>query len=126
MVIVQKRSLRKPSGARYKVAPTKRIHQQGSAAARTSVGDRRVVVKRVQGGEQKNRSLSTNVVNVFDAAKKKYVQAKIEGVAENAANRHFVRRNIITKGAIVKTDMGTVRITSRPGQEGALNGVKVE
>lgn len=126
MVIVQKRSLRKPSGARYKVAPTKRTHQQGSRPASTTVGARRVVATRTKGGEVKNRSLGAQTVNVMDPAKKKFVQAKIESVVENSANRHFVRRNILTKGAIVKTDLGTVRITSRPGQEGAINGVKVE
>jgi small subunit ribosomal protein S8e len=36
-----------------------------------------------------------------------------------------VRRNIITKGAVVDTDIGHVKITSRPGQSGALNGIKV-
>ncbi|MFH1511592.1 MAG: 30S ribosomal protein S8e, partial [Candidatus Woesearchaeota archaeon] len=33
--------------------------------------------------------------------------------------------NIITKGTIVDTDKGKVRITSRPGQDGTLNGVLV-
>ena len=126
MVIVQKRSLRKPSGARYKLAPTKRVHQRGSAAALTVVGDRRVVTRRVKGGEEKNRSLKAKVVNVFDPAKKQYVQATITNLAENAANRNFVRRNIMTKGCVVHTDIGKVRITNRPGQEAALNGVKVE
>ena len=38
----------------------------------------------------------------------------------------YVRRNIITKGAIVKTEAGLVKITSRPGQDGTLNGILVE
>jgi small subunit ribosomal protein S8e len=126
MVLVQKRSKRKPSGARYKVAPTKRRHQKGNAPAATAIGAKRVVKARSKGGACKNRLLAAETVNVFDPAAKKHVQAKIETVAENAANRHFVRRNIVTKGSVVATSVGKVRITSRPGQEGALNGVKVE
>ncbi|MBD3209583.1 30S ribosomal protein S8e [Candidatus Woesearchaeota archaeon] len=126
MVIVQKRSLRKPSGARYKVPPTKRLHQRGSTPARTSIGGRRVVLKRVAGGRHKNRLLAGERVNVLDAAKKKHSVAKIKRVADNPANRHFVRRNIITKGAVVETDLGRVKITNRPGQEGSLQGILVK
>jgi len=34
--------------------------------------------------------------------------------------------NVITKGAIVKTELGLVRVTSRPGQHGVVNGVLIE
>lgn len=46
-------------------------------------------------------------------------------MTENPANIHYVRRNIITKGAVVDTSVGKVKITSRPGQSGSLSGVKV-
>jgi small subunit ribosomal protein S8e len=51
--------------------------------------------------------------------------AEIMGVIENHANDHFVRRNIITKGAVVETNLGQVKITSRPGQDGMVNGVLI-
>ena len=44
------------------------------------------------------------------------------GVKENPSNRHFVRRNIVTKGCIVDTELGEAIVTSRPGQVGTLNG----
>jgi len=47
-------------------------------------------------------------------------------VVSSEANRHFVRRNIITKGAIVRTEAGDAKITSRPGQEGAINAVLIK
>ena len=125
MVIVQKKSLRKPSGARYHVAPTKRTHQKGSAPARTTIGERRVLVRRTKGGNQKNRTLRAKEVNVFDPAKKTFFKATIKSVEENTANHHFERRNIITKGAIVETEKGRVKITNRPGQEGTINGIKL-
>ena len=80
---------------------------------------------RVRGGNEKNRLLRSNVANVFDPKKKKYVKAKIEAVLENPANRHYVRRNIMTKGTVIKTDKGNAKITSRPGQDGVINAVLV-
>jgi small subunit ribosomal protein S8e len=47
-------------------------------------------------------------------------------VVENPANPHYVRRNILTKGAIVETEFGKARIISRPGQHGVINGVLVK
>jgi small subunit ribosomal protein S8e len=46
-------------------------------------------------------------------------------VRENPANPNYVQRNIITKGAILETDLGLVRVRSRPGQDGILSGVRV-
>ena len=51
---------------------------------------------------------------------------EIKDVLENPANPHYVRRDIITKGAIVITDIGKARITSRPGQHGVVNAVLIE
>ena len=47
------------------------------------------------------------------------------GVIENSANPNYVRRNIITKGAIVETPEGNAKVTSRPGQDGVLNGILI-
>ena len=47
-------------------------------------------------------------------------------VSENTADRHFVRHNIITKGAIVMTSKGKAKVTNRPGQEGIINAVLVK
>jgi small subunit ribosomal protein S8e len=44
-------------------------------------------------------------------------------VTENPANKNFVRRNILTKGAVVATDLGKAKITSRPGQDGEVNAI---
>ena len=44
-------------------------------------------------------------------------------VLKNDANPNYIRRNILTKGAVVDTDKGHVKITSRPGHDGILNGV---
>ena len=45
---------------------------------------------------------------------------------ENDADPNFIRRNIVTKGSIVDTSMGRVRITSRPGMHGVASGILLE
>ena len=57
---------------------------------------------------------------------KKYKRVKIETVIDNPANRNFIRRNILTKGTIVKTELGKARITNRPGQEAHVNAVLIQ
>jgi small subunit ribosomal protein S8e len=54
------------------------------------------------------------------------IKAKILMVVGNPANRHFVRRNILTKGCIIETDKGKARVLSRPGQEGVVNAVLIQ
>jgi hypothetical protein len=49
----------------------------------------------------------------------------ILSVVNNPSNVNYTRRNIITKGCIVKTEKGDVKITSRPGQTGTLQGIFV-
>jgi small subunit ribosomal protein S8e len=34
-----------------------------------------------------------------------------------------MRRNIITKGAVIKTELGDAKVTNRPGQDGLINAV---
>ena len=65
-------------------------------------------------------------VNVNDPKTGKTIRSKITSVLENDADPNFVRRNIITKGAIAQTEAGKVRITSRPGMEGVVSGGLLE
>ena len=50
---------------------------------------------------------------------------KILDVIENPANPHYVRQNIVTRGAIIETDAGRARVTSRPGQHGVISAVLI-
>lgn len=81
---------------------------------------------RVTGGNEKLRLLSVDVANIADPKTKKMVKSKILTVVENPADPHFVRRNILTKGAIIDTELGRARVTSRPGQDGTVNAVLIE
>ena len=79
---------------------------------------------RTRGGNEKLRLATANKINVTDANGKTQV-VDILGVIENTANPNYVRRNIITKGAIVETPEGNAKVTSRPGQDGVINGILI-
>lgn len=125
MSIIQKRSKRKISGGRYRAWRKKRVHEMGSLPSFTKLGKLRVKTQRTVGGNKKRILLSGEIANVYDPKSKKNLKLKIETILENPANRHFIRRNIITKGTIIKTEKGKARVTSRPGQEGNINAVLI-
>ena len=126
MVLTSHRSKRKYTGKKYISYRGKRIFEIRNDAALTKVGEQKVKTRRARAGIVKNFLLAAKFVNVYDPKTKKYSKVDIKEVVENTANRHFVRRNIVTKGAVVATSLGNVKITSRPGQEAVLNGVLVK
>jgi small subunit ribosomal protein S8e len=118
----QHKSKKKASGGRLRTSRSKRKFELAGFPAQTKVSEKTVLrTKRIIGGNTKNRILAAHVVNVSDKKGKTQV-VDIKNVLENPANHHLVRRNIITKGAVVDTKLGKVQITSRPGQEGTVNG----
>jgi small subunit ribosomal protein S8e len=125
MVRSQARSLRKSTGSRYRDRRKKRHHECGSAPVSTRIGPKKDKITRIRAGIVKRVLLKTDTINLVDPKSKKALTAKIKSVLDNAANRNFVRANILTKGTIVDTDKGKARITNRPGQEGTINGVLV-
>ncbi|MFA6461728.1 MAG: 30S ribosomal protein S8e [Candidatus Woesearchaeota archaeon] len=121
----QRRSVRKASGGRYHYSRSKIKGELGGFPASTKLSKtRKVVSARGMGGKRKQVTLSTNLINVTDK-KGKTTKTEILNVVGNPANVQLVIRNIITKGAIVETKLGKVKVTSRPGQEGTLSGVLV-
>lgn len=125
MGIWQGRSRRKPTGGRLRPIRKKRRFEIARELQQASVGAGKVKTYRVRGANTKLRILTASSINVFDPATKTMKVAKIVTVRENPANANYVQRNIITKGAIVETDLGLVQVRSRPGQDGVLNGVRV-
>ncbi|BDH79175.1 MAG TPA: 30S ribosomal protein S8e [Methanothermobacter sp.] len=126
MAIWQGRSKRKPTGGRLKKSRGKRKYELGREAAETRIGERKIRTIRTRGGNRKLRLVTDTHINVVDPDTNKVEIAEILNVVENRANPHFVRRNIITKGAIVETSKGLARVTSRPGQHGILNGILIK
>jgi small subunit ribosomal protein S8e len=120
----QGRSTRKRTGGRLKPSSNKKRHQLGREPAETTVGEPRLRYVDSRGTERKVRALSTNVAQVTIGDET--VEAEIEDVVENPANVNYVRRNIITKGAVIQTSEGRARVTSRPGQTGHVNAVAID
>ncbi len=122
----QGRSRKKPSSGRIWPSRKKRKYELGRESADTKIGEEKKVQVSVRGTGQKTRLLSVNSVNVTDPESGESKKASINTVLENPADPHLARRNIITKGAIIETDIGKARVTSRPGQEQTLNAVLIE
>ncbi|WP_207589441.1 30S ribosomal protein S8e [Halomontanus rarus] len=120
----QGRSTRKRTGGRLKDTRNRKKHQLGRLPTETQVGEGRFRTVDVRGNGNKTRALATNVANVTSDGET--VATTITDVVENDANPNYVRRNIITKGAVIDTDEGQARVTSRPGQTGQVNAVLLE
>ncbi|RBQ22729.1 30S ribosomal protein S8e [Candidatus Methanobinarius endosymbioticus] len=125
MAISQGKSTRKSTGGRYIANRGKRKSELGREPANTRLDERKLRKIRTRGGSEKVRLASDNKINLMNPDSNKAETAEIITVLENSADPNYVRRNIITKGAIVETNAGKARITSRPGQDGILNGVLI-
>jgi small subunit ribosomal protein S8e len=119
----QGESVRKVTGGRRRPAQMKRRAEIGLAPADTHIGEARSRIIRTYGGNDKVRALRANYANVTNPANGETKKVKIEKVEENVANPNYVRRNLLTKGAVIKTEIGKAKITSRPGQDGIINAL---
>jgi small subunit ribosomal protein S8e len=117
---------KKITGGRVNLNRKKRKYQRGSSPTLPVLGPVKKRAERKRGGRIKYRLVSADYVNVINPKTKKAKKAKILDVIEHEDNIHFTRRGIITKGCIVKTEIGMVKITSRPSQHGVVNGILVE
>jgi small subunit ribosomal protein S8e len=114
---------RKVTGGKRIPARGKRKYEIGREASDTTIAPVRAKKVDGLGGNQKMRLQRSNVACVTDPKTGTSKTAKIETVKENKANLHYTRRNIITKGAVIKTELGEAVVTNRPGQDGIINAV---
>ena len=119
-------SRRKPSGGRKVQARGKRATEISTEKQFALVGEPKRKIYRKTGGNTMVRVMAENRVAIADPAKGTTKMGTIMSVVENESDPNYVRRNILVKGAIIETDKGRVRITSRPGKDGVINGVLVE
>ena len=126
MAIWQGGSQRKATGGRRLMSHKKRKFEIGREPVLTTIGETKLKYVRIRAGAIRVRMLKAGSANVTNPKTGKTAPAKIQSVTGNPANINYVRRNIITKGAILQTSAGKARVTSRPGQDGAINAVLVE
>jgi len=121
----QGKSKRMRTGGRRKMARKKRKFEIGGEKHPTNIGPKDHKKMRVHANNQKIKVAASPTACVTDLKTKKTKVVKIQKVLENTANPHYVRRNIITKGAIIETEIGKAKVTSRPGQDGCINAILV-
>ncbi len=121
----QGRSIRKYTGGRLIQSRGKRKFELGGEPANTHLGETIRKTVKTLGGQEKVRLLRDNTAIVTDPKTKTSKKVKVETVTGNPANIHYVRRNIVTKGSIIKTEIGSARVTNRPGQDGSINAVLI-
>ncbi len=126
MAIYQGRARVKISGGVLRRLRHKKRFELGREPTNTSIGETKRKVIRGMGGNTKTVLLRAQFANVTIPKEKKTIKAKILHVKENIADPHFAQRGIITKGAILETEAGLCRVTSRPGQHGNVNAVLIE
>ena len=111
---------RKATGGRYIQRRKKRSYEMPGKKRIVKVGEQKRKTVRVRGGNKKTFLLRGKIINVNNNGKVK--KAEIKNVIETPSNRFLARQNVLTKGTIVETEIGKVRITNRPTQEGMING----
>jgi len=109
---------RKPTGGNKRAWRGKRAFEAGSEPTETRVS--------MYGGGTKVRIAVADWAVVTDKSSGKSSKSKLLRVVRNPANVDYQRRGVITKGAIVETELGQARVTSRPGQHGVINAILLE
>lgn len=115
---------KKISGGRCIKNRKKKLFEIAGQKRVIKIGEEKRRIKRIRGGNKKIFLLKTKFLNV--KTKNKNQRIEIKNVLETPSNRFLARQNIITKGTIVETDLGKVKITNRPTQEGVINGILIE
>ncbi|MEM0100447.1 MAG: 30S ribosomal protein S8e [Desulfurococcaceae archaeon] len=125
MAYYQGNDLRKPTGGLKGEHRKKRKYELGSPPTKTVLSNKEErKIERVRGGNVKVKLKEAVYVNVA-LGEGSIKKARILDVVETPENPQNSKFKIISKGSVVKTELGLVKITSRPGQDGVLNGILI-
>ena len=113
--ITGKKYVKQRKKRKYEIAGQKRAVKLGEDARKN---------KKTRGGNKKVFLIKSKLVNVKSG--NKILKTIIRKVIETPSNKFLARQNIITKGTILDTELGKVRVTNRPSQEGMINGILFE
>jgi len=117
---------RKLTGGRRVPSRGRRGFEKDGYSTETVLGGKRLNVRRVRGGSTKVSAVLMDTANVVDPATHTSKKVKISKVVSNSANRDYERRGVMTKGAVIETEAGRARVTSRPSQDGVVNAVLLQ
>jgi len=114
----------KITGGRRHTLRSRRKYEIDRFSTETLTGEQITVTRKVRGKNLKTGIKTTNFVNL--AIDSKIKRVKIIRVLENATNNDYQRRGIISKGAILETEVGKCKVVSRPGQHGVVNAISIK
>jgi len=114
---------RKKSGGKYKKSRKKKKYEIRGQNVLVRLGEEKKKEKRIRGGNKKIFSLKARFINVHLPENRSAKKVEIKNVLETPSKKFLARQNILVKGAIVETELGKVKITNRPSQEGVVNGI---
>ncbi|MEM3437302.1 MAG: 30S ribosomal protein S8e [Nitrososphaerales archaeon] len=117
---------RKSTGGKRIPYRGRRAYESDNYPIETIIGNDEVIKKRARGGNVKLAVKKTSYANVLDSSTGKVKKVKILKVIKNPANRDYDRRGVITKGAIIETELGMAKVKSRPGQDGVINAILIK
>jgi small subunit ribosomal protein S8e len=115
---------KKISGGKYIRNRKKKVSDRAGQKRTVKLGAEKRKIKKVTGGNKKIVLFGAKFVSVQEKGKSKKLE--IKNVIETPSNRFLARQNVITKGTILLTDSGKVRVTNRPSQNGMVNGVIIK
>jgi small subunit ribosomal protein S8e len=118
------KSKRKTTGKKYIKSRKKKSFERIGQKRSVKIGEEKRKTKRTIGGNIKTILFKCKYINVKKDNKNK--KAEIKNVLETPSNRFLARQKIITKGTILETNLGRVKVTNRPSQEGFVNGILIE
>jgi len=114
---------KKKTGGKINIGRKKRKYELGSLPLHTKIGKGKKKIVKTKGGGRKVKTFSVEFANVMDKKTNTTKKVKVLGVVKTPSDPHLSRRGIITKGTIIKTEIGNARVTSRPSQHGIVNAL---
>ena len=117
---------RKETGGKRRPYANRKASEGDDYAFETAVGETVRSPKRTRGGSWNFGLRYANTANVYDPSTKKTVKTEIVRVTANPANREYERRGVMTRGATIETKLGKARVTSKPSDDGVVNGVLIQ
>ena len=123
---IENLSGRKYTGGRKIAMRSRRKFEIDRYPNEALIGNDVQVTRRVRGDNSKTALKTAEFANVSNVEENKTIKSKILRVIKNSANKDYERRGVITKGAVIETELGLARVISRPGQVGVVNAVQLK
>ncbi|MDG6928216.1 MAG: 30S ribosomal protein S8e [Nitrososphaerota archaeon] len=114
---------RKVTGGKRIAYRDKRRRERKAQPRVAKIGKSQVLTRRSRGGNVIHYVTSAEKISVSTKDGNKSV--KLLSLVSNPSNRDYERRGVITRGAVVMTEAGKVRVTSKPSKNGTLSGIVV-